>query len=346
MASDDGGFQFTDIDIYSSDQKQNLCNITVAKKEEAKDLELNGKTNKCLECGKTFGSKSNLRVHLKAIHTKYSVDEVKCLLCSKQMKNPESLKRHKKEIHPDENTERKTWICSQCGKGFNQRSNMVTHNKSAHETFRNEDVTCKICSKMLKTPYRLVVHTRVFHGDNKIRETCPDCGNTFANRKNLAIHVKTVHTVYKLEECFCNLCSKRLKNPESLKRHIHEFHPMKQEDKDKIEIPCDECGKTYKSRKYLRGHKNACHKTDKRMCDFCPNILKNSLYLQQHLKRIHGPNQNLSCEVCGKSFKNRSKLTSHHVNKHRISHNPCGECGKSYKNKWLLKKHIRHMHVK
>jgi len=198
--------------------------------------------------------------------------------------------------------------------------------------------------KVLKTPYSLVIHIRVVHSDNKIREKCPDCENTYASRKILAIHVKTVHTVYGLEECICNVCSKRLKNPESLKRHKHEFHPIKQEVNNQIEVPCDECEKTYKSRKYLRTHKNACHKNDERMCDFCPKILKNSLYLQQHLSRIHGPNQNLSCELCGKNFKNRSKLVSHHINKHRISDNPCGECGKSYKNKWLLKKHIRYMH--
>jgi len=300
----------------------------------------------CPFCKASFNKANNMKSHIKRIHTTYKPEECFCEPCDKHFKNPDCLKSHIKEFHTP-GVDRTPQLCTHCGKSFNKKSNLKVHILNSHTKYDPVDCICSQCGKMFKNPLSMKRHVETFHDEEKKAEmvvVCPDCGKQFNKRTNLKIHMECVHTTYEPGEFICQLCSKELKNPHSLKSHIREVHTLKDDSKEQVIYKCDECEKEFKKKKDLRGHKYAAHKIDVKMCEFCFNEYKNQTALKQHLRLVHGPEQQVSCEICFKTFKNITRLKHHHIDVHRIENSACPDCGKSFKNKFLMKKHLRYLH--
>jgi len=300
----------------------------------------------CPFCKATFNKANNMKSHIKRIHTTYKPEDCHCEPCDKNFKNPDCLKSHIKEFHTP-GIDRTPQLCTHCGKSFNKKSNLKVHILNSHTKYDPVDCICSQCGKMFKNPLSMKRHVETFHDEEKKAEmlvVCPECGKQFNKRTNLKIHMECVHTTYEPGEFICKLCSKELKNPHSLKSHMREVHTMKDDSKEQIIHKCDECEKEFKKKKDLRGHKYAAHKIDVKMCEFCFNEYKNQTALKQHLRLVHGPEQQVSCEICFKTFKNITRLKHHHIDVHRIENSACPDCGKSFKNKFLMKKHLRYLH--
>ena len=56
----------------------------------------NLQSNKCEKCDKTFTTRGNLSIHIKAVHDQVKYD---CVLCDKSFSQELNLKRHKKVKH-------------------------------------------------------------------------------------------------------------------------------------------------------------------------------------------------------------------------------------------------------
>eukprot|EP00092_Neocalanus_flemingeri_P023259 GFUD01025220.1.p1 GENE.GFUD01025220.1~~GFUD01025220.1.p1 ORF type:complete len:833 (-),score=159.21 GFUD01025220.1:143-2641(-) len=304
------------------------------------------KAYQCPFCKASFNKANNMKSHIKRIHTTYKPEECFCEPCDKHFKNPDCLKSHVKEFHTP-GVDRIPQLCTHCGKSFNKKSNLKVHILNSHTKYDPVDCICSQCGKMFKNPLSMKRHVETFHDEERKAEmvvVCPDCGKQFNKRTNLKIHMECVHTTYEPGQFICELCSKELKNPHSLKSHIREVHTLKDEGKDLVMHKCDECEKEFKKKKDLRGHKYAAHKIDVKMCEFCFNEYKNQTALKQHLRLVHGPEQQVSCEICFKTFKNITRLKHHHLDVHKIENSACPDCGKSFKNKFLMKKHLRYLH--
>jgi len=201
--------------------------------------------------------------------------------------------------------------------------------------------------KTFKNPPSMKRHVDTFHNEEKREKmvvVCPDCGKLFNKRSNMKIHIECVHTKYEPGEFNCLFCSKEMKNPHALKSHIKEVHTLIDNSKEQVVHKCDECEKGFKKKKDLRGHKHVAHIIDVKMCEFCFNEYRNKTALRQHLRLVHGPEQNVSCEICFKAFKNMTRLKHHHNDVHNIVSSVCPECGKIYKNKFLMRKHLKYLH--
>jgi len=314
-------------------------------KEKDQDW-LAGKAYQCPFCKASFNKANNMKSHIKRIHTTYKPEECHCEPCDKHFKNPDCLKSHIKEFHTP-GVDRVPQLCTHCGKSFNKKSNLKVHILNSHTKYDPVDCICSQCGKMFKNPLSMKRHVETFHDEERKAEmvvVCPDCGKQFNKRTNLKIHMECVHTTYEPGQFICQLCAKELKNPHSLKSHIREVHTLKDDGKDPVMHKCDECEKEFKKKKDLRGHKYAAHKIDVKMCEFCFNEYKNQTALKQHLRLVHGPEQQVSCEICFKTFKNITRLKHHHIDVHKIENSACPDCGKSFKNKFLMKKHLRYLH--
>lgn len=77
-------------------------------------------------------------------------------------------------------------------------------------------------------------------------------------------------------------------------------------------------------------------------CEICSRTFKEKSKLKAH-KEIHTTERNVSCPTCGKAFKTAACLRSH-----KRVHNPtvieCDFCGKTYTQKPELIKHINFVH--
>ncbi|XP_037044725.1 zinc finger protein OZF-like isoform X2 [Bradysia coprophila] len=150
----------------------------------------------------------------------------------------------------------------------------------------------------------------------------------------------------------CVYCGKKFKRKEALDGHIREHQGL-----DPFE--CEQCGTTFQKLRSLILHTNARHNDNfqKIPCNYdgCDKAFTTKFGLNEHLNNIHlgvrkprTPSQiSYICELCGKTFKNRTLLK-----KHSYSHSgerpfACIYCAKTFTVKDKLKNHImRHENIK
>ena len=94
----------------------------------------------------------------------------------------------------------------------------------------------------------------------------------------------------------------------NLKIHIRIVH-------EKIkQFTCDTCSKTFSKKSQLKDHLYRVHTEinaeDLKRCGFCNVGFKLQEGLNKHLK-IHESKKSFQCDICEKSFRRQSHLTSH-----------------------------------
>ena len=109
----------------------------------------------CESCGKVYGTKSGLYLHIVVTH--------------------EKLKRYK---------------CDTCNKDFGTKSTLDRHVRMVHNQEKTE---CEICGKMLGalSAYKIRDHMNTHTGHKPHK--CKFCGQAFADNSNKISHEKSVH---------------------------------------------------------------------------------------------------------------------------------------------------------
>jgi len=149
-----------------------------------------------------------------------------------------------------------------------------------------------------------------------------------------------------------------------MSRHVKDVH------ENEIN-PCDECGRSFRTRSGLNSHVLHVHLRKKsqdkkkksfRGCPHCPALIQStkSLQYRRHLCEVHPeihlastttkdrdhPSSTttlLPCRVCFHTFPSSEELETHVVNSH--GKEKCPICGLQFRHEYLLKTHHATVHV-
>ena len=150
--------------------------------------QLSKQANHCQYCKKAFNRSSNLKAHMKTIHSGVSVP---CPYCDKYYTTSSNMRAHQKTVHDGEK-----FPCNFCTKTFIQKRGLVKHERSIHRGLKIKTVdksrgkknkstqnriknnkkakaNCEICHQGFRYPYNLKRHIAQTHGDHKY--SCEVC---------------------------------------------------------------------------------------------------------------------------------------------------------------------------
>ena len=97
-------------------------------------------------------------------------------------------------------------------------------------------------------------------------------------------------------------CIKTFNKLETLKNHVESKHMVRR-------FPCDQCKRSYFTRKQLVAHKKSAHREPDQECHVCQEVFRFSSMLASHYLKTHKEQQ---CKKCGfkataKDFYNHKK---------------------------------------
>ncbi|XP_041987735.1 zinc finger protein 345-like isoform X2 [Aricia agestis] len=233
---------------------------------------------------------------------------------------------------------------------------------------------CEACGRVCRSPAELQQHRDADHPE--LSASCQLCDKKFASVKTAERHRVTCERVER--KFVCNTCGRRFAFEISLNKHILQSHAGQRVSVDfisrqKRQVSCDLCGKTFPSKEQLVRH-SIVHKTTKKYeCDKCKKKFTRKGNLKSHIHRVHESGRSSKgsglCLYCGRSFNNSSNLIVHmrrHTGEkpyqcdfcgkgfprssdlqyHRRSHTgekpcKCGICGKGFTGSNKLSRHMR-----
>lgn len=232
------------------------------------------------------------------------IPELECVLCSATAKSFGLLRTHFRNEHPNE----KYYIIC-CERRFSKRCDVYEH-------------------------IQLHLDPDVFK--------CNICGKCSTNSRNLAKHVRDLHTEEGKKRPFeCSICHKHFQNKTKLRTHM-EVH---ESGRDHI---CSECGKGFPSENRRRTHERMVHNVD-RICEHCGITVHGIYALKQHLLLEHEgvKKPKWPCDQCDVQLHSHSSLKRHKQLRHHDGTTAyiCSDCGKVFPSQSAIHSHKRLVHI-
>lgn len=251
-------------------------------------------------------------------------------------------------IHEEASKDEKLYVCSECGKLYTHRTDLLAHEKT--HAWAN-CYFCPDCGKCFERKGNLKLHLAIHNkcsqiskkeisgtllksncvetpeaGHHSVLCKCVKCGQSFNQNSDLIQHQQIHKRLFR-----CSECGKTFKQNSHLVRH-QEIHPV-----DNL-FGCGECGKSFNNKRALFRHQ-AVHTGQRPYpCTVCGKRFLCNQTFSIH-QRIHTGEKPFTCSECGKSFTQKICLVRHeriHTGEKPYS---CPECGKGFARKGSLTSH-------
>jgi KRAB domain-containing zinc finger protein len=239
---------------------------------------------------------------------------------------------YEQNIHAINNhSELRPFKCDKCEKSFKHNYTLRDHLETHTETMNFQ---CNLCNmKKFKTKLYLTRHIRNIHSNEVFPYSCGQCGISLKTDIDLRQHESVHSTSFK-----CNLCDTVFQNVPSIVDHIKSAHS------NMHPFSCVQCGKSFKSRHYLKSHEEIHNINTNHKCHLCGVLCKQKSNLFKHIKTVHSTLTPYKCDQCDKSFKGKNCL-----NRHKLIHNPeskfkCHLCDASFKQRGGRSRHVKRVH--
>ncbi|XP_056401088.1 zinc finger protein 93-like [Hyla sarda] len=221
------------------------------------------------------------------------------------------------------------YSCSECGKQYKQKQNLVKH------LMLHTGVACYVCIECEKcfTQRSLLRRHERIH-TLKRPFACPDCEKCFSDSGALQKHQR-LHSGYKPYKC--SECDKSF----SISNYLIIHQRVHTGEKPYV---CDQCGKCFAQCSHLNTHKRVHTGVKPYGCIECGKSFTTSSHLITH-QRTHTGERPYQCLECGRAFRHSTHLVLHkrkHTGEKPFS---CDKCHRKFSQRPLMHRHQQRYHV-
>lgn len=259
---------FTDIDQMREHAIQHGFPFDTTFTDGVLPFALNDDSWDCFICKETFNNFLKLYEHMN-IHYQYHI----CSMCGKGFMTARRLRKHT-DTHLS-----RLYPCDECGKKFTMREARDRHIMLGHGSANTNRYGCPHCQERFRGFYQRMAHLKAVHNVKEILYNCNHCDMTFNTSTKRSRHIRFVHLPDPLR-FICSECGMRFRRNHDLKRHFSKHEDVKEKD-----FQCNDCSKSYFTKKALSVHVNAHH--PKVQCEWCDISFKDKNQLMMHLKANH-----------------------------------------------------------
>lgn len=283
---------------------------------------------KCKKCDALLPSAVLLKVHYRKLHT---FRKWACDLCDLRFHHRHSLRTHKDVKHPSTNGQRNKHQCNMCALSFKLKTSLYQHYKAEHipqhrtklDICRdNSQNVCKVCEKTFDNRNSLRIHFDYIHQEGKRRYKCESCENSYNIKEHLKRHSKThLDKESKPTYLFCIHCSKPFSSVQNLKSHVRLEHTSKNAN-----ISSTNAQRKRSRVKQLKSsglRLQMYGRSNKVSCDTCGKTFKDRATYLYHVDAKHDPENGVTrrylCDQCPRSFNIRANFAFHKSKAHEAS---------------------------
>ncbi|MFT7810710.1 GDNF-inducible zinc finger protein 1 isoform X1 [Arapaima gigas] len=284
-----------------------------------------------------LGDVSEKKTAEDAVDTTYTEDQVASEGCPNDLdfqNNDEDSTPAQGKERPHRGRKRKRigqFKCNECLRSFHYEKSYLKHIKVSHGILSEVVYCCNICQHTFANRCNLKIHERHVHSEER-QFPCDVCGKAFKRKKDVKRHNLQVHEGG-ADRHFCQICGKALSSKTALILHERTHTGDRPYE-------CTDCGAKFSQSSALKTHRRT-HTGEKPFsCDQCDARFTQNHMLAYH-KRCHTGEKPYMCESCGKSFASKEYL-KHHARTHSgFKPYKCQICDRSFAQRNSLHQHMK-----